>query len=739
MLFQPVNVVPSSFSGTESQTIDTTEALSVSWQVNGNSPMLAYQIDFYQNNASSLLLYSTGKVNLASPFYGVNNLGEPQYFTATAISSATLINSGIYNGYSNGYKYIITQWWSSTEYIAQTSANVFLTRSAPSYAIDAFPNPITATQYTFTATYTQAQGDTLNWVRWYIAQGSDTDNLLYDSGYIYGTAQLSVSYDGFFSGESYMIKSDIQTENGVDATTGWQSFDVSYTTETYSGYLTAAQSSNHSGVLLTISGASSIPGTTSGVVNVGTSSAILAINSSVSWDSVSGQDMAFAPPNAIAWRGTVWTHDSTPIQITYPSSNLSVRIWDETSLLTTTHIDLLQNGNLVSRTTWDGSAPNTTWTIIINPDHFYVATSGGIIITKDYSVDIYNGSISSAKINGSQTCYYFEINNVAFTASEITSRIDASNTNKPTWGSDTNLLATFSSNTNGGNLAFTGYSIYREEVGTNTLTHVADIDISVTALIDFGAKSQSSYLYYAYSTDAGAVLTTPLVSNQITPLFWSPTIVSCNLDTSGTEIVGAEKRFSANVETAEMSNNNEPSILENFTQYPLRQPKNANYKTGSLTAMLGDANCNTNTYSDTDADFDALLALSTTTDDLFLKTRKGAIYKIATSGAIKGSIGDTYAVQPYTVTVPWVEVGSASGVSLVALQGGALWNTDNIILTTTYVDLDTGNLYWSIPDDYTDGSVLSLDSLGNLLQSSTEIFNPAVLSINSIGNLYATT
>lgn len=731
MLFQPTNVYPSTFSGIESQTIDATQDLTVSWQVNGNSPMVAYQIDFYQNNAASTLLLSTGKVALGTPFYGVNNLGVVQFFSANPISASTLAASSIYNGFSDGYKYVITQWWSATDSLSQTSANAFITRTAPSYSINSFPNPLSVKEYTFSATYIQAQGDALNWVRWYIAQGADTTNLLYDSGDIYGTADLSISYDGFFSGENYLIRSEIQTESGASASTGWQAFSVNYTTKTYSGFLTAAQSKNHSGVLLTISGATSIPGTAVGAYVVSDGSVALSNGANITWNSVNDTPMSFLAPNAIIWKGTLTSVGGTPWTVSFGTMGLSLSISNNL-------IRVIQGNNDIYSAPYTGDASGV-WTAILNPGYFYIQVNkSGNITNWQGAANVYQVGIVSAIISGEQSCNYFWINEGALSSTEI-SQILSDSAFEPSWNSQSNLLALFESDINAGNLSFSGYSIYREEVGTNAQSHVVDISLNIAAIIDFGAKSQSTYIYRAFSTGSGEFLSNPLVSNQITPVFWSPTIVGTETDENGIEIVETENRFSANVETAEMSNNNAPNMLENFTPYPLRQPKNSNYRSGSLTAMLGTANSTTNAYVDTDAEYDALLALSTTQNNLYLKTRKGAIYNVVTAGAIKAKVGDQYIEQPYTVTVPWAEIGSMDGVSIVAQQYGALWPVDNITQTSAYVDPQTGNLYWTVPSIYADGSILSLNTIGDLLQTYEETFTPAEMVIDENGNLYATT
>ena len=50
-LFQPTNIYPSSLGELGNGTVDVTQALNVSWQVNGNSAMTAFSITIYQNDA----------------------------------------------------------------------------------------------------------------------------------------------------------------------------------------------------------------------------------------------------------------------------------------------------------------------------------------------------------------------------------------------------------------------------------------------------------------------------------------------------------------------------------------------------------------------------------------------------------------------------------------------------------------------------------------------------------------
>lgn len=247
MLFQPSNISPDEING--SGTVDLTENLTVTWQVSGDSAMTAYQIDLYSNNSASGLLYSTGEISLTSPFWGVNYKGEQQYYSA-AITADALSTAGLSNG--NEYKLLITQWWSASDSVQQSTASLFLGRAAPTIAISEIPSPLTVSTYSFTGTYSQAQGDALKWVRWQIAEVNTSTSTVgtpfLDTGKISGTGELRVDYAGLFTGTTYAIKLSIETINGVDADTGWVQFTVNYSVSPATGQVTACQSADGSSV-----------------------------------------------------------------------------------------------------------------------------------------------------------------------------------------------------------------------------------------------------------------------------------------------------------------------------------------------------------------------------------------------------------------------------------------------------------------------------------------------------------
>ena len=240
MLFQPSNVLPDVINGAGNGTIDVSDGLTVSWQINGNSLMKAYDIYIYQNNTASTQLYHLGKVSSASnlPASGVDYQGNVQRFVANTITSTALSNAGITNG--NEYKLKIVQYYGSNSDIAvqQRSMSVFYTRTVPTLSITSINNDTLATRETsFYGTYTQAQGDALTWARWQLynntgeADPTSTfeNNLLYDTGKLYGVTTLRFDYDAFLNNSNYNVVLSIETENGVQKTTSYQ-FSTSWQT-----------------------------------------------------------------------------------------------------------------------------------------------------------------------------------------------------------------------------------------------------------------------------------------------------------------------------------------------------------------------------------------------------------------------------------------------------------------------------------------------------------------------------
>lgn len=342
-LYQPSNIVPSSFGGIGNGTVAVSDNINISWQINGNSALIAFQIDVYKNTALSELVYSTGIITDNCPAYGVDNKGNPTFFKYSPNQNWS--SWGLLDG--DNYKIGITQFYSSVQaqtlyytltgslsvdtqyylnyqyqyylgftpdennvadlsdgtviyynitdgigwyfknniltelnvsyseihpnsatylgdmnevassdttfyhiaFTPQYSDSAIITRGTPSILINTI-NSVVSVKYTFSATYSQSQGDTLNWVQWKLNLIDTEGNyiLIDDTGAI-NTSILSYTYDGFLNGNTYEIICIIETENGIQAESIAQ-FTVSYDEESVSNIISMSCNNSDGSILL---------------------------------------------------------------------------------------------------------------------------------------------------------------------------------------------------------------------------------------------------------------------------------------------------------------------------------------------------------------------------------------------------------------------------------------------------------------------------------------------------------
>ena len=423
-IFQPTNITPSTFAGVGGGVVDAAADVSISWQVNGNSPMTGFTIDVFENTAEATTVHSQ-TVTLPDPFYGTDSKGRPIYYVYTP--GVTWNSWGLYNGES--YKFRITQSWKEIEVakritsadiesgswsysskvasttrlrtnalipvtngmriiytnptlqvyfgvletptsnsflqssgwinsgnvnasfdigydgyltftlrradgtdittddydckvyieetvtysVSQNTENVFVTRSTPTLSVSPVSGTtITSVGQTFTATYAQANGDAVNWIRWILTDSAD--NRVDDTGAIY-TQQLSYTFDRFFDGETYTLVCIVETETGVQVT-AIGTYAVSYASGEASGEISVTCNPDDS-VTLHWAKAASIPGTPSPATGWGTAvGGELNLNpgATVTWDTINPgeedeQQISVSQPYIAGWRGTVGTTD----------------------------------------------------------------------------------------------------------------------------------------------------------------------------------------------------------------------------------------------------------------------------------------------------------------------------------------------------------------------------------------------------------------------------------------------
>lgn len=693
MLFQPTNVIPSSFAGVGGDLIDATDGMTISWQVNGTSPMTGYRIVIRLNNAASTVLYNTGQVNLSSPFYGVDGMGNIQRFSVT-ISAATLSSAGVTNGTETGYKFKITQYWSGGT-VYQTAENYFIAQGKPTAAITT--SEIAGPSATLTGTYSQAAGINLEWVRWIITTDGAT---VHDSGKIH-TQELSYTYDGFLDDTEYTITLEYQTQSGYSGvasttiTSDWELIDMR------GSNINVTSADNCLGLAL-------LPPS----LSVGTMTEATA---DYQFQQFSNYKILYiAPDGYIEWGGSSPNSGDTFVCSGGPyTSTYHAKIEAEVSTVTggghckfgvqrvtpSQYAILWTDANgVVLDELFEINPqildPSYFLTLIVNKNKIGVFINRSGTITKLFSWENSAYSFVSAtdglyvKLYGATLCSYFGIGTFGALTEGSPEIQELCTTYQPELDARWIYLSNW---TNAGidevgNISSATEAqsavIYRQDLSAGIMQKLCAINTG-DQTIDFGVKSGGMYRYMeviSTATHEQAILTSGDVPASV--CFWN-WIVDTGVwdDERGAYEYTGSYIFGLNLETDAFDNGNNPNLLTNFTQYPTRQGTNQNYLSGQLTAYLGHVDKENNVYIDTAAEAEAIRALSTSTDTKFLRSRKGERWMIDTSGPIRLSLGDKYREQPYTVSLPWVEVGDASDAALISLPTDEAWEDPTTVPT----------------------------------------------------------
>ena len=106
-------------------------------------------------------------------------------------------------------------------------------------------------------------------------------------------------------------------------------------------------------------------------------------------------------------------------------------------------------------------------------------------------------------------------------------------------------------------------------------------------------------------------------------------------------------------------------------RYPTVQTAPFNYKSGTLTSLIG--TISDGKYSDTVNLRNEIMELSTTRNTLFLKSRKGDLLRIRISAAIEVSTMDNSPTQAQTAKISWVEVGGTDDARIVITKSDGAW------------------------------------------------------------------
>ena len=683
-LFQPTNILPDMLAGGASGTVfydpnDLTADVEISWTVNGNSPLQAYRIDFYKNNAASTATDSTG-FQLIVPFDAISADGTETRFSCKVPVSYFVNAADASTGYTGKFK--IRQYWASGTYVDQRSASVFRVNGISSVSVGYDTNPGFGGIYNFKAVFTPPSPDnfdtSLVWTRWQI-NNSGNGKAEQDTGKVWGATDYTWTCRQLEPGYSYQVIFSALSSMGEELrATMTVSFGTNEDFVTIKGAIEAECDPQTKSVAVHVKYADTIHGTSSPnpvfstYVNQGSGFISLSGGDSVAWDipvTLSGSRWALAFVGKSTINGPVVTvtqsggselglKEIAGAFYFEPGDNFVGAISNSATI----YFFLIPADGADEYTMYCGYFnSNNTWTV-------YSRTITGIQQTPPRRVEIGGGTGT-----GTLTCRECRI-----VYGDMTQLTDcAVNGTALSTVKEPQIIFRYSdlSYVNNG-LAVVEYfgpdisagALYRRKAG-NAMEYLAPLSApSLTTeyfVYDYGVANDTLYEYMVvHQYDSDSTITVHR-TGYVNPCWWEWAIIEAVRRADGSYEPYQEFYFSMNVTSGADSNGSSPGVYNNFTPYPIVMRDTVNRHSGTLTGLIGFLD-GPGVYMDTIPLRDEIRALSVSKNTLFLRSRKGDLFKIAISGEITTSVEDNSPKQQVTAAIPWVEIGPVDGAIYTA-------------------------------------------------------------------------
>ncbi len=683
-LFQPTNITPDMKGGVKNGVVLipsgslTLNTVDVSWSVNGNSKMTAYQIDFFQNTAASTQTGTTGKITLTDPFSAKSADGTESRFTATVdftLFSGTYAGTGTLRG-----KFKITMWWGTgaNDYVEQRSLSVF--EVSKEGALTVTVTPIYGGNVLLEGGYLKPlasfYGDIpLNWTRWEIFADSVGGEPVQDTGKVWGATDYDWEPNTLAPG-GYIARFSAEQSNGAVISKTSDYFSVlESNTVSVSKVLTGTCDQSVGAVQMDL--------TTTGICDLSVIGS--PEKSGADWHIPDGSSVTYAIPGSLfsgspwslIWHGTfdpdvpifeIQCKDGTTVScawdsgsnqfVTTPASTKtgawSIATGDETYICFTTGYF---NDDSDSGFQWLFYSPdsaghdNRKLTGYTQPEIVSITLCGGTDVF-DFTIGFGpNNSGIRAGYDDPTTAATFQGPMAFFPDSYLNCGIlylGTQNGNQALFRQDSD-----------GNTAYIG--VFEETPGPS-------FDV---AILDYSAVNGENYQYFVTDGDELNGNVAIARSETISACFWDWLLIEAapqgqgsagpNMSYQAVQVF----RFSCNVSTGSYTNRSGRSVQPTFTPYPVVLRSTQNSRQGTLTGLIGAAS--EGVYMDSNATEAALRGLSSSKNQLFLRDRRGNFMKIALAGEISMSVSDNSAKQEITVSVPWVETGSADGIGVFGI------------------------------------------------------------------------
>jgi len=262
----------------------------------------------------------------------------------------------------------------------------------------------------------------------------------------------------------------------------------------------------------------------------------------------------------------------------------------------------------------------------------------------------------SVQINGHNIFARLWITNEEHSNETITTNV--ANPQNISWDFYTVLLANLYNDLNAGNVNMSEFiekwRIYRRKISETQNHLVCEVPAEVNNIRDYVVSNNNKYIYTVI----------PIASNYVGDSITSNEIATKFYNYSLTDIVTKEVwLFCLNTEGGNISINENISVITNNTQFPIFSRGKCKYKSGQINALLGNINSNGIYSNDTIIDKDNLESFISNGNIKILKTKKGDLLLVETSG-FSYSTNDEMGALPQTISFTWTEVEKSDNISL---------------------------------------------------------------------------
>ena len=676
-IYQPVNITPDLVDGPENGVVFKSVGgfIEVSWQVSGSSPLSAYRIEFFKNDADSTAGTDTGKVNVSPSFYPVASDGTESRFSVTLPygSSGTYFSIAESDANKEG-KLRITQYWGNGtgQKVVQRALSVFRVTEHTTVSVATptefggvvdFSATVTLPNY---ATYGESS---VLWKRWQIFRVDDSE-LVQDTGKVWGASPNTWTSGQLFPGQYYAVFT-IATSNGEEIATTIDPFSVMENATETIGAIRAECDRENGAVRIIARSSEQIPGDVKNPVfdYPVTGTVFFLDDGYAKWN---------LPEFSNGMWGFLWEG-----KICFPptfDSRLAFRAQQ------TDGYDYLigfdhENSNVVTEPSISINFPNTHgrptgWLrfAVVYASSTTIKVSVGVFDSSENyawtgwtTFNVTQFPLRSvqflpyASVRRFYTFYGYEgvleIMNAAengvlpdFNGAQAWLDVTGPNLNMDYFGDHY------------------GGAIWRSEAGSSEALKIAAFNQwnslgEQAEYLDYSAGNGKEYTYSIITQQLGMI--TPIIASAtpITPCFWDWVLIDAEVsqsDNLGDFIVNKVFFFGKNFQSGSDSNGSGPSVYSTFTRFPVVMRDTQNRHSGVLSSLIG-VMTGPGEYTDSNETRDLLRALSTSTNPLFLRSRRGDFFRVAISGEILTAVQDNSLKQPITASVPWVEIGPVTG------------------------------------------------------------------------------